>query len=136
MFTPWAVFHESFEDMDRQLDRVPVPEDLTFLESKRRGGNPPFFGDYPTINRFYTTTQSIEAVCVELKRAGERAAEFVSSNLMLESCFCSHTFKLSSGLIARMWGHSSYVLFLYGQARGEAASCSSDTKIQFSVVEH
>ena len=142
--TPWAFFHESFDDMVKRADSVPIPDSYEFLETTRRGVNPPFFGDNPTVDKQFIAHVAFEDVCAELKSIGEATGCWsVGEKYEPENCFCVYTHRISAGWTSRGWGTWFYTLHLYASGeqarrpdRGCARSNAPTTRVQVSVTDY
>lgn len=55
-----------FADMKARIDAMPIPQSYEMLYETQRGVKPPFFGDHPTVNRFYRSPTDPAATCETL----------------------------------------------------------------------
>lgn len=124
-------FGERFDDMEHQVESLRFPAGYRFERPTRHGGNPPFFGSYPSVNRTLYPGKNLESVCEELKPVGLALGRPLQETR--EKNFCNFVFKIPSGWNARIRGGWCYSLFLSGFERPEKPETPGDAE-NVSVV--
>lgn len=93
-----------FPDMRDRLSALPIPEAYEHLYETQRGGNPPFFADYPQVMAFYRSPDDPQGTCDALASQ----LEDVTSNVNRTSWGCTLLLEVPSGWRARLWNIRRY----------------------------